>query len=90
MKFTIDKNVPIPPRQQPGLPNDLRETMKDMKPGDSFVVLINKTRPVNTIQTALATVRKQVAPRRFTAKKYLVSPGVFGLRIWEVEPAKPK
>jgi hypothetical protein len=85
MKFIIEKNVPLP-SQRSGITADLTDTMKELSPGDSFLVLYNKTRPQKSLQTAFQYVRKKLKDRKFTSASQKEDPGKTspGLRIWRL------
>lgn len=92
MKFIIDKNVP-PPTGKSGICSDLIETMKDMQPNESFIVLFNKTRPKKSIITAYQYAREKLKDRKFTSATQKEDSNLNGpgLRIWCLPnpPAKP-
>ena len=91
MKFTVEKGIPVPNKPGHGLVNDLRVTMKDMKPGESFMVLFNAVRPKTAVNNAYFAVKQELAKQNKPFQSRTVktgSPPVEALRIWCVE--KPK
>jgi hypothetical protein len=91
MKFIIEKNIPLPTRRS-GITADLTDTMKELSPGDSFIVLYNKTRPKKSLQTAFQYVRKKLKDRKFTSESQKEEPGKTsaGLRVWRLPNPPPK
>jgi hypothetical protein len=89
MKFTIDPNVPLPIARS-CLVVDLTDTMKALKPNDSFLVLFNKIRPKGSVRSAFQHVKKKLKPLRFiSAVEKSSTPGATGLRIWRIHPPSP-
>jgi hypothetical protein len=90
MKFIIEKTIPIPIAKS-GLIVDMTETMKDLQPGDSFLVLFNKTRPKGATMSAYHYAKKKTKDRKFTSLTEKNPAGAtLGLRIWRLQNPVPK
>jgi len=94
MKFAIEKGVPIPPKLGEGFITDLRTTMKDMKPGESFTILFNTVRPQNKVKVSFHLVKQELEKNHklyFQSRTVKVGiPPADAMRVWCVEPPKPK
>jgi len=74
MKFKLEKEIPIPPKHI--IPKPSKYPFYKMEIGDSFVVPLNKTKP---LRTAVAIYKKK-HPEWAYASRTLQE----GFRIWRI------
>lgn len=86
MKFPIEDNVNLPDRfDNEGLYKDVRETMADLKVGQSFFIPIGE-RKVTTIRSAIDNAKKKISTSYFVSRKHrLRDTETDGIRIWRIE-----
>lgn len=78
MSITVDKNVPIPPVQRPGVGRPAKYPFRQMEIGDSFFV----ERSTRFMARAVFYWEKKCGGK-FSART-VIENGVKGCRVWRV------
>lgn len=75
MQFVIESGIPIPSRHH-GIMEEMRNVLRQMKPGESFVV----TKDNKHVYQAAKSCRVKIATRQVADDKGIVT----GWRVWRV------